>query len=115
MIGPFGRLPVRCLAMLLLFMPAAQAQQAAAAPCVDVRIGSEPTFNCVNAQLARAIPPRRFTAGTALPVPTAVPAPAAGSFNQAASAEQYGTAFGHSVQPQRPPPPVYPAPLLPTR
>jgi hypothetical protein len=85
------------------------------APCVDVGIGAEPSYDCLNAQLLRAIPPRRFSADDDLPLPANVPAPAAGLFNEAATAEQLGSAFGHATQPQRPPPTSYPAPLLPTR
>jgi hypothetical protein len=84
-------------------------------PCVDVRIGAERSYDCVNAQLSRTIPPRRFSAGDELPVPATVPGPAAGTFNQGAAAEQLGNAFGHSTRPQRPPPPVYAAPVLPGR
>jgi hypothetical protein len=78
---------------------------------VDVTIGGERSYACINQQIARTIPPRRFTAGSDMPVTANVPAPAAGTFNQAATAEQLGSAFGHAVQPQRPPPPSYPAPL----
>jgi hypothetical protein len=84
-------------------------------PCVDVTIGGERSLACVNQQLSRSIPPRNFTAGSDLPQAGNVTAPAAGTFNQAATAERLGTSFGHSVVPQRPPPPVYSAPLLPGR
>jgi len=94
---------------------AAPASVAGDKPCVDVRIGGEPTYGCLNAELARIIPPRSFSAGAELPVPANIPAPAAGTFNQAATAEQMGTAFGHSTRPQRPPPPVYSSPLIQAR
>jgi hypothetical protein len=34
------------------------------------------------------------------------------TFNQAASREQLGSAFGNSAIPQRPPPPVFVSPLV---
>lgn len=82
-------------------------------PCVDVRIGNEPTYNCANAQLGRVIPQRRFGAGSEMPVAASL-GPAGGVFDQAAVAEQFGTAFGKSARPQRPPPETF-SPPLPVR
>lgn len=110
------------LSILVCMAPAiAQAQAttpgvaSGSKPCVEVRIGNEPTYGCLNAQIERLIPQRRFEAGSDLPVPANIPAPAAGTFNQAATAEQLGTSFGHSTKPQRPAPPVYASPLLQPR
>jgi hypothetical protein len=102
------------LAIALFGLPAGPASSGEA-PCVEVRIGTEPSYACLNALIAKAIPQRRFAAGSDLPIAATIPAPAAGTYNTAASAEQLGTAFGHSTQPQRPPAPRYPAPLLPVR
>ena len=78
--------------------------------CVDVRIGDARSYDCLNRQLERAIPQRRFSAGTDSPGAT-VPPTEANTFNQAATQERLGNAFGHSVLPQRPPPTVYSSPL----
>lgn len=110
----FG-IPLGCCLMMSGAAVAASPGSGAADACVDVMIGGESTYSCFNQQIARSIPPRRFSAGSDLPVGANIPAPAAGTFNQAATAEQLGTAFGHSAVPQRPPPVSYPAPLLPAR
>jgi hypothetical protein len=89
----------------------AAAQSGAATSCVDVRIGDERYYNCLNRQLESEIPQKRFSAGGDAPVDATMPAPAAGLYDQAATREQLGKNFGHSSVPQRPPAPNYPAPL----
>ncbi len=78
--------------------------------CIGVQVGERQSYDCLNAALAR------LTAGSHLPQLTATlgaasPAPAVGSFNQSATHERMGNAFGHSVVSQRPPRPVYVTPL----
>ncbi len=94
---------------------AAGAQPATGTPCVDVQIGNVPSYGCLNAQIARAIPPRRFGAASEQPQPATVSAPAAGSFNSSAAAEQLGTSFGHGTKAQRPVTTPPSNPLLPQR
>jgi len=99
------------LAVMLGAVPPAIAQQAPRGDtCVDVRIGDARAYDCLNRQLERAVPRRRFSAATDAPS-VAAPATAVGTFSEAATRERLGTAFGHSVQPQRPPPVVWSAPL----
>jgi hypothetical protein len=81
--------------------------------CVDVLIGSAQQYDCLNQQMQQNVPPRAPSAAD-LTTPTAgSPAPAVGSFNQAATQERLGNNFGKSAFPQRPAPPVFPAPLAP--
>ncbi len=79
--------------------------------CVDVKIGAEQYYDCLNRQLQKATVGHPFTARDA-PYSAASPDPAVGTFNQATTREQLGTSFGHSAIPQRPPPPVFVSPLV---
>ena len=88
------------------------AQPASPDPCVDVRIGSEQSYACLNRQLQQAMPRQRFSSGDA-PISAASPGLATGTFNSAATQEQLGRNFGVSARPQRPLAPVFPAPLIP--
>jgi hypothetical protein len=72
--------------------------------CVDVRIGSERYYDCINLQLRAQVPQRRFSASTDAPLNAAAPAPTVGSFSESATRESLGSSFGHSVRPQRPAP-----------
>ncbi len=80
--------------------------------CVDVKIGMEQYYDCINRRLQESTRTRPFTTRDDAPYSAASPAPAVGGFNQAASREQLGTSFGHSAIPQRPPPPVFTSPLV---
>jgi hypothetical protein len=99
--------------MVLLLAGAAAAQDGPtqAQTCVDVRIGSTQYYDCVNRALALLVPSERFSAANSTPLTATSPPNETGTFNQAATREQLGSAFGHSVVPQRPPPPVYSLPL----
>jgi hypothetical protein len=105
------------LAALIVALPwrGALAQNALAqAPnqsCVDVKIGMEQYYDCVNRQLQDATRTRPFTSRDA-PYSAASPDPAVNTFNEAATREQLGSSFGHSAIPQRPPPPVFTSPLV---
>ncbi len=71
--------------------------------CVDVHIDQVAYLDCLNEMFhAAAKPP----APIVVPNPAAAPAPASGTYNQAAIREMLGQSFGHSVIPARPAPPV---------
>jgi hypothetical protein len=80
--------------------------------CVDVKIGMEQYYSCLNQRLQSGIEQHRFTSRDA-PYSATSAAPAVGGFNEAATRERLGNAFGHSVIPQRPPPPNFSSPLVP--
>ncbi len=89
----------------------AQTAAPASQSCVDVQIGSARAYDCLSQQWGAAVP----RVQRPLPSPDVTvtsPAPAVGSFNQAATREQLGTNFGKSVFPQRPPPVIYVNPLI---
>ncbi len=82
--------------------------------CVDVQIGAEAYYSCLNEQLKRFVADHR--AGTEpLIVSAGAPAPAVGMFNQTATHQQMGDNFGRSAFPQRPPPTVFSNPLIGAR
>jgi hypothetical protein len=96
----------------------------AAMVCVDVTIDRSAYLDCLNAMFRQAVIPQQSAAaaGPALanpalanPAPAnpaAAPAPALGTYNQAAIREMLGSSFGHSVEPARPASPN-PAPARP--
>ena len=79
--------------------------------CVDVRIGQETYYDCLNQKLRR-LAEQSHGAPLESSVTATSPAPAVGTYNQAATRERMGNAFGISAFPQRPPPPVYVNPLI---
>jgi hypothetical protein len=97
--------------MLLALLPFCCVVRAAAEPppadlCVDVRVGGDWAGHlaCLNAALRSEVAAARRTQGEAAAAslgagsdPTRL-----GLFNEAATAERLGDAFGHSVIPQRP-------------
>jgi hypothetical protein len=83
--------------------------------CVDVRIGSVQQYDCLNQQLMRQVQQQKPSSEATGTVTAGSPAPAVGSFNQAATQERLGSNFGKSAFPQRPPPPVFAMPLMPQR
>ncbi len=103
----------------LATLSAAMAQSVAPPPadggrhttCVDVKIGDEQFYNCLNERLRRLTEQPRFSS-TDTTLNAFSPAPQVGTFNEAATSERLGSAFGHSVIPQRPPPPVFFSPLM---
>ncbi len=68
--------------------------------CVDVKIGQAAYLDCLNEMFRAASKPQE--AGLPAANPAAMPAPAAGTYNQAAIREMLGQSFGHSVFPARP-------------
>jgi hypothetical protein len=82
--------------------------------CVDVVIGNETSFGCLNERLKlqvnRVNPPVTNTP----PVDARSQDIKVGGVNVPAVQEQFGRNFGVSAFPFRPPPPVFSAPLGPT-
>jgi hypothetical protein len=70
--------------------------------CADVRIDQVQYLGCLNEMFRAAVKPGAITL---VPNPAAAPAPAVGTYNQAAVREMLGKSFGHSVVPWRPPSP----------
>lgn len=87
-----------------------QAQPRNERSCVDVKIGQEQYYSCLNQQLATLVPNHRTTAADA-PLGINSPITALGGFDQAAVHERLGNAFGHSIVPQRPNPGFAPGAL----
>lgn len=92
------------------FGQATPAAQSGRTTCVDVRIGNEQYYNCLNRELAASVPRNRLSAADS-PNNASMPGTAAGLSDRSATREQLGTNFGISAKPQRPPEPNYPAPL----
>jgi hypothetical protein len=90
---------------------AAQSLAADQQSCVDVQIGSDRYYHCLNEQMQHVSRDPSSAAKDA-PLSARSPAPAVGSFNQSATHERLGSSFGKSVVPQRPPPPVFSSPLV---
>jgi hypothetical protein len=90
---------------------AAQALAADPQSCVDVQVGSERYYHCLNQQMQN-VPRNPSSAAKDAPLSAGSPAPAVGSFNQSATHERLGNSFGKSVVPQRPAPPVFSSPLV---
>ncbi len=67
--------------------------------------GTDRGYACLNQWIARQVPNRPLPGADTLTANS--PSNAVGTYNQAATKERLGDAFGHSVVPQRPPPPVY--------
>ncbi len=85
----------------------------AAETCVDVRVGSAQSYDCLNAQLAavaRNAP--RFSSATNTPYSATSAPNVTGQFDEDATRQRLGSAFGHSVAPQRPTA-TYAAPFAP--
>ena len=88
----------------------ARAADAPAQTCVDVRIGDQRSYDCLDQQLARQAQ-QSHTPAAIPPLSAGSPALSVGGFNQGATQERLGTSFGHSVIPQRPAPAQYPSAL----
>jgi hypothetical protein len=82
--------------------------------CVDARVGSATSYNCLNRDLQKRVE-TQHQAGVGVSIDATSPAPAVGTFNQAAVREHLGSNFGKSAVPQRPPPPVFTSPPMPVR
>jgi hypothetical protein len=109
--------PILAIGLLLCTATLSHPARAADAPtqtCVDVRIGDQRSYDCLDQQLAREA--QQSHAPAAIPsLSAASPALSVGGYNQAATHERLGTSFGHSAIPQRPPPAQFPSPLTQIR
>jgi hypothetical protein len=85
-------------------------------PCVDVQVGNEKLtdLDCINRQLRLHVEREHGTPALSPPIDARSSSTAVGTGNQAAAEQMMGSAFGKSGQPQRPPPPVFVAPLTPS-
>jgi hypothetical protein len=84
--------------------PASNVQQ-----CVDVQIGGEHAFGCLNQQLQREVDKVNPSLNQP-PLDARSPDVRVGNVNEAAIREQYGSNYGRSVVPFRPPQPNFAAP-----
>jgi hypothetical protein len=71
--------------------------------CVDVKIDQVAYLDCLIEMFRAAFQPGQIAL---VPNPAATQAPAAGTYNRAATQEMLGQSFGHSVTPARPVPPA---------
>lgn len=79
--------------------------------CVEVEVGSESAFGCLNQKLKREVD--RVNPSINLPpLDARSPDVRVGNVNEAAVREQYGSNYGRSAIPYRPPTPTY---VLPRR
>lgn len=75
--------------------------------CIDVQIGTDRGFGCINEQLRREVD--KVNPSIALPpLDARSPDIRVGNVNEAAVRQQYGINYGRSVYPFRPPPPIFP-------
>ena len=80
--------------------------------CVDVQIGNEGAFGCLNQKLRREVD--KVSPSLNLPpVDTRSPDVRVGNVNEAAVRQQYGSNYGRSAIPYRPP--SFPTNVLPRR
>ncbi|WP_245286398.1 hypothetical protein [Bradyrhizobium sp. ARR65] len=82
--------------------------------CVDVVIGSEKSFGCMNEKLKRQVDRVNPPVLNVPPIDARSSDLKVGTVNVPAVQQQYGRNFGVSAFPYRPPPPVYIAPVGPT-
>lgn len=78
--------------------------------CVDVVIGREKSFDCVNEKLKRQVDRVNPPVLNTPPIDARSQDLKVGVVNVPAVQQQYGKNFGISAYPYRPPPPVYGAP-----
>jgi len=77
--------------------------------CVEVEIGTDRAFGCLNQQLRREVDRVNPSLNTP-PLDARSPDVRVGTVNEIAVRQQYGSNFGRSVFPFRPPPPVFTLP-----
>ncbi len=86
-----------------------QPKASAVERCVDVRIGDESAFGCINQQLRREVD--RVNPSLNLPpIDARSPDVRVGNVNEAGVRQQYGSNYGRSVVPSRPSVPAYALP-----
>ncbi|HWM46451.1 MAG TPA: hypothetical protein VNR11_05995 [Xanthobacteraceae bacterium] len=74
--------------------------------CVDVQIGNERSYGCLNERLKREAD-RANPSFNLPPLDARSPDVKIGNVNEAAVRQQYGPNYGRSAFPYRPPPPVF--------
>lgn len=74
--------------------------------CIEVMIGSDREFGCLNQQLKREVDQVNPLFNVA-PIDARSPDVRVGNVNEAALRQQYGSNFGRSAYPFRPPRPVF--------
>ena len=79
--------------------------------CVDVVIGHEKSFDCMNEKLKRQVDRVNPPVLNTPPIDARSQDLKVGVVNVPAVQQQYGKNFGVSAFPYRPPPPVYAAPI----
>jgi hypothetical protein len=77
--------------------------------CIEVEIGGDHALGCLNQQLKREVE-RVNPSINAPPLDARSPDVRVGNVNDAAVRQQYGSNYGRSVYPFRPPPPVFTLP-----
>ena len=77
--------------------------------CIDVEIGTDRAFGCLNQQLKREVDRVNPSLNTP-PIDARSPDVRVGNVNEMAVRQQYGPNYGRSVFPFRPPPPVFAVP-----
>jgi len=83
--------------------------------CVDVVIGHEKSFDCMNESLKRQVDRVNPPVLNTPPIDARSQDLKVGVVNVPAVQQQYGKNFGISAFPYRPPPPVYAAPTVSAR
>jgi hypothetical protein len=83
--------------------------------CVDVVIGHERSFDCMNEKLKRQVDRVNPPVLNTPPIDARSQDLKVGVVNVPAVQQQYGKNFGVSAFPYRPPPPVYAAPTVSAR
>ena len=79
---------------------AASAQQTHS--CVDVKVGTAQSYDCINQQLQAQARQAQRTPGAEAPYSAQSPGNVTGQFNEAATRNRLGANFGKSVTPERP-------------
>jgi hypothetical protein len=82
--------------------------------CASVSSSTGVSYGCINAQQKALVAQQKAGTDAAGLNQNSAP-PSLGLYNQAATKEHLGDNFGHSVYPQRPPPPHFATPLIPPK
>ena len=90
----FAALPVTVCAA----QPGSQTQQS----CVDVKVGSAQSYDCLNQQLSTVAHNAQRPSSQDAPYSATSPGNVTGQFNESATRDRLGTNFGKSVTPERP-------------
>jgi len=82
----------------------ASGRATAGSACIDLRIGDERYYDCLNRLLRESVPSGGRTSAADAPYSAATtPSYAVGGFNQQATRQMLGNSFGTSIVPQRVP------------